>query len=34
MQVSAAKQMSDATAGMWGGMAGAVDRYINPSKKT
>ncbi len=34
MQVSAAKQMSDATAGMWGGMAGAVDRYVNPVKKT
>ena len=34
MQSSAAKQMSDATAGMWGGMAGAVDRYVNPVKKT
>ncbi len=32
MQSSAAKQMSDATAGMGGGMAGAVNRYINPSK--
>ena len=32
MQVSAAKQMSDATAGMWGGMAGTVDRYVNPPK--
>ena len=34
MQISAAKQMSDASAGMWGGMAGAVDRYVNPPKKT
>jgi len=30
MQSSAAKQMSDATAGMWGGLATGVDKYVHP----
>ena len=34
MQASAAKQTSDANAGMWGGFAGAVNSYVNPAKKT
>jgi hypothetical protein len=29
MQSSAAKQMSDATAGMWGGLATGIDKYQN-----
>ena len=30
MQSSAAKQMSDASAGMWGGLATGVDKYVHP----